>query len=70
MPRKALRAPDSVPGVYVLTGMQIEFKPVEIIYTGEDYIICKKSDSDDALRLYDQVVVKGKNLYDGKIVSQ
>lgn len=70
VPRKALRAPDSVPGVYVLTGMQIEFKPVEIIYTGEDYIICKKSDSDDALRLYDQVVVKGKNLYDGKIVSQ
>lgn len=67
--KKALRVVDSVRGVYVVSGMQIKFVPVEIVYSAEDYILCEKSDSDDSLRLYDQVVVKGKNLYDGKIIS-
>lgn len=68
--RKALRVVDSVRGVYVLTGMQIKFVPVEILYSNESYIICEKqTDSDNALKLYDMVVVKGKNLYDGKIVG-
>ena len=69
IPKKAQRVIDSKRGVYVLSGMQIKFKPIEIVYTGDNYIICKKSDEDGALRLYDQVVVKGKNLYDGKIIS-
>lgn len=69
IPKKAQRVIDSKRGVYVLNGMQIQFKPIEIVYTGDNYIICKKSDEDGALRLYDQVVVKGKNLYDGKIIS-
>lgn len=69
IPKKAQRVIDSERGVYVLNGMQIEFKPIEIVYTGDNYIICKKSDEDGALRLYDQVVVKGKNLYDGKVIS-
>ena len=68
--RKALRVVDSVKGVYVVNGMQINFVPVNIIYTADDYYICEKqTDSDGVLRLYDSVVVKGKNLYDGKIIS-
>ncbi len=69
IPQKALRVVDSVRGVYVVSGMQIKFTPVEIIYTADDYVLCEKSDLDGSLRLYDQVVVKGKNLYDGKIIS-
>lgn len=68
--RKALRVVDSVRGVYVLNGMQISFVPVEVVYYGEDYVLCKKQTEDNnSLKLYDRVVVKGKNLYDGKIVS-
>ncbi len=67
--KKALRVVDSVRGVYVVSGMQIKFVPVEIVHTNDNFILCKKSDDDDSLRLYDQVVVKGKNLYDGKIIS-
>jgi hypothetical protein len=67
--KKSLRMPDSVSGVYVVEGMQIKFKKVKIVYTADDFVLCEKSDDDDALRLYDQVVVKGKNLYDGKIIS-
>ena len=66
--RKALRVVDGERGVYVLSGMQIKFVPVEIIYSNDDYIICKK-DNNTVLKLYDAVVVKGRNLYDGKIVS-
>jgi len=70
VPRKALRVVDSVRGVYVLTGMQIAFVPVEILYSNESYIICEKqNEAEEALKLYDMVVVKGKNLYDGKIVG-
>ncbi len=70
VPRKALRVVDSVRGVYVVNGMQINFVPVNIIYSTESYIICEKqSDNDNVLKLYDSVVVKGKRLYDGKIIS-
>ena len=66
--KKALRVVDGERGVYVLSGMQIHFVPVEILYSNESFMICKK-DKDSVLKLYDSVVVKGRNLYDGKIVS-
>ena len=70
VPRKALRVVDSVRGVYVLSGMQIKFVPVNIIYSNDSFIICEKvNENGNVLKLYDRVVVKGKNLYDGKIVS-
>ena len=69
VPKKALRVVDSKKGVYVVSGMQAKFVTVEILYSNDDYTICEKSDTDGALKLYDQVVVKGKNLYDGKIVG-
>lgn len=70
IPKKALRVVDSQKGVYVKTGMQIKFVPVEIVYRNDDYIICEKqNENSDCLKLYDNVVVKGRNLYDGKIVG-
>jgi len=68
--KKALRVVDSVRGVYVVNGMQINFVPVNIIYSADDFYICEKqTDNDGVLKLYDSVVVKGKNLYDGKIIG-
>lgn len=70
IPKKALRVVNSQKGVYVQNGMQINFVPVEVIYRNDNYIICEKQNSNnDYLKLYDKVVVKGKNLYDGKIVG-
>lgn len=66
--KSALRVVDGERGVYVLSGMQINFVPVEILYSNDSIIICKKN-NDSRLKLYDRVVVKGRNLYDGKIVS-
>ena len=70
--KKALRVVDGKTGVYVLSGMALKFVPVEVIYSPSDneYIICKQEKSNEnVLRLYDEVVVKGKKLYDGKIVG-
>lgn len=70
IPRKSLRVVDSQRGVYVVNGMQINFVPVNILYSTDSFIICEKqNDNDNVLKLYDSVVVKGKNLYDGKIIS-
>lgn len=59
----------SVTGVYVITGMTANFVPVNIIYSDEGYAICEYSSEDGNLRLYDEIIVKGKNIYDGKIID-
>ena len=70
VPSAALRVVDSKRGVYVLTGMQVKFVEVNILHKDDSYMICEKQTSDESvLRLYDEVIVKGKNLYDGKIVG-
>ena len=68
--KNALRVVDSKRGVYVLTGMQVKFVEVNVLFSNDSYMICEKQSADDSvLRLYDEVIVKGKNLYDGKIIS-
>ena len=70
VPSAALRVVDSKRGVYVLTGMQVKFVEVNVLHKDDSYMICEKQTSDESvLRLYDEVIVKGKNLYDGKIVG-
>ncbi len=70
LPAKALRLQDGKAGVFVRSGMTIKFVSVNVIYKTDEYIICEQQVSNESvLRLYDDVVVKGKNLYDGKIVD-
>lgn len=70
IPTKALRFQNETTGVFVRSGMTLKFVSVNVIYRTDEYIICEQQISNDAvLRLYDDVVVKGKRLYDGKIVD-
>ena len=55
-------------GVYVVRGQSLVFKKVDIIYWGEEYVICEQNPDEDYLMMYDEVVVEGKDLYDGKVV--
>ena len=66
---EAIRIINGVKGVYVDNGYMIKFKPVEVIYTGDGYMLCKLSEDKSGLLLYDEVVIGGRNLYDGKIIS-
>ncbi len=71
LPAKALRVKDGKTGVFVRHGQSLKFVTVEVLYRNDEYIICEQQISNDesVLRLYDDVVVKGKRLYDGKIVD-
>lgn len=70
LPTKALRFQDGKTGVFVRSGMIIKFVGVNVLYRTDEYIICEQQVSNESvLRLYDDVVVKGKGLYDGKIVD-
>lgn len=67
---KAIRVVDGVKGVYVLKGNEVKFVPVEILYSTESYAICKDQEAGSkGLRLYDEVIIKGKKLYDGKLIK-
>ena len=67
----------SVTGVYVLTGAQAEFKPVEILVDDGDYYLVQAAlpevASDNqikrAFRAGDQVIISVDELYDGKVIS-
>lgn len=57
-------------GVYVLRGKIISFIEVEILYTEKDYVIVSAAKADGkGLTLYDEVITKGKDLYDGKVIK-
>lgn len=54
-------------GVYVKRGSQAYFVQIDRIYSSEDYVIVRDTTGQSGyLSLYDDVIVEGKELYDGK----
>ncbi len=69
---------ENVKGVYVVYGGQLEFVQVITVKDVNGYAVCKTELSDSELesmvtrrtvQLYDEIVVGGVDLYDGKIVK-
>ena len=64
-----------VEGVYVLHGNQLAFRQVVPKFSTDSYVICSANPDKDSLftdetvELYDEVVVEGTDLYDGKVVK-
>ncbi len=64
-----------VQGVYVRHGNQLEFREVSILYAGPDFLIIDEAPEDGVLisgetvKLNDEVVVKGDDLFEGKDVQ-
>lgn len=67
-----------VRGVYVMHGSEIQFVEILPVFSNSSYVICKLELSEqeqedlmtsDTISLYDEVVVGGTDLYDGKIVK-
>ncbi len=64
-----------VQGVYVLYGSEVQFKEISILHSDTDYVLCDPSPDDGVLfngetvSLYDKVIVKGDDLYDGKVIK-
>lgn len=65
----AIRVSDGVTGVYVLLGVEVKFRRIEVLWSCEDYAIVKPEEkSSGGLRLYDTIITKGNDLYDGKLI--
>ena len=68
--QSALRKVEGEDGVFVKVGLLLRYKKVHILYNdGVNAIVEYVSTDESGLRIYDQVVYKGSNLYDGKAVS-
>lgn len=67
---KALRFVDGQKGVFVRRGYTVLYRPVETLYEDASYIICNPQFNDGGtVRLFDEVVVEGTDLYDGKLIE-
>lgn len=81
VPKKAFRVVNGVEGVYILVGDVVRFRKIERIGEKDDYYIVRydsqpnyfedenSADNTPYLSLYDNIIVSGKNLFDGKIVG-
>ena len=59
---KAVRVKNKQTGVYVKLGAVKRFINVDIIYHSKEYVIVKTENGNNQLKIYDDVIVKGKNL--------
>lgn len=68
---RALHIVDGVRGVYVKYGSLARFRRITVLYENEDYILVPlngKVGTDNELRMYDEVIVEGSGLRDGKLL--
>lgn len=67
IPRTAIRFSDGEMGVYVNFSNIVQFKKISPDYEDDNYMIVPlANDEQNQVKLYDSIIVKGRNLYDGK----
>ena len=77
VPQKAVVfSEDGERGVYAQVGNTAVFKQIEILYSDTDFVICADKGDETPeegeapfLQLYDDVIVEGKGLYNGKVIA-
>ena len=66
-------------GVYCMVGMKARFKPVDVLYSGDDFALVRstldtaeevsKTLEQIRLRAGDEVIITAYDLYDGKVIG-
>lgn len=71
VPKRAIVINDEMQaGVYIRSGNVAAFRKIDQLYSEPaDYVICKIKDESGYLQLYDDIIVSGKGLYDGKAIN-
>lgn len=71
VPKRAIVIDDEMQaGVYIRSGNVAAFRKIDQLYSEPaDYVICKVKDESGYLQLYDDIIVSGKGLYDGKTID-
>ncbi|NLY43967.1 MAG: hypothetical protein GX066_08375 [Clostridiaceae bacterium] len=69
IPVSAIRVKDGKTGVYIISDQVVRFREVEIIYKNDNFAIVKENSTNkNGLLLYDEVITKGKDIEEGKLV--
>ena len=73
------RTTEDITGVYCVMGAEARFKPVQVLYTGEDFVLVEStvpvststtaSVESTRLRAGDEVIISAYDLYDGKVIT-
>lgn len=67
--RNALHILDNQKGVYIKYGSIERWRKIQVLYENEDYLLVPaKPNEFSALKIYDEVIVEGNDLRDGKLL--
>jgi|GEM_PF-1537481 len=67
IPKSAIHFVDGQMGVYVNFSNVVHFRKISPVFEDDNYVIVPKTTSEtNEVKLYDSIIVKGRNLYDGK----
>ena len=61
-----------VTGIYCVMGAAARFKPVEVLYNGDGFLLVRSASDRESLRLRpgDETILTARGLYDGKVVRE
>ena len=67
IPKSAIHFVDGQMGVYVNFSNIVYFKKISPTFEDDNYVIVPKTTNENnQVEMYDSIIVKGRNLYDGK----
>lgn len=70
VPMEALHVSGEKKGVFALISSQVRFRQADVIYSEDDWVLLSyDKDSEDGIRLYDKIIIQGKDLEDGKVYT-
>ena len=74
IPKEAIvKNEDGVKGVYVLEGNIAKFKQLRTLYSTDEFVVsgetAQEGESGDFVKLYDAIILGGKDIYDGQILD-
>lgn len=72
------RTSTAMTGVYCMVGAEARFKPVEVVYSGDDFVLVSSTLAESAsasqetvrLRPGDEIIIAADDLYDGKVLNR
>ena len=57
-------------GVYALVASVVEWRSADVLYTDGDYVMLSYDpESENGIKLYDQIIIQGKELHDGEVYN-
>ncbi len=67
--KNAIRKVDGQDGVYISVNGVLKYRKIEVLYIGDSFAVIKNDEQQaDSVKVYDEVVIKGSGLYEGKVI--